>query len=56
LIKKYKDKPEAAIAVYNELNKFLVDKDIDNRDEMLNWFLIRNSELLEDMDLLKTRI
>jgi hypothetical protein len=42
--------------VYNELNKLLVDENIPERDNMLNWFLIKNSELLEDMELLKTRI
>ncbi len=57
LVKTYKDKPEAAVAVYNELNKFLVNnKDIENREEMLDWFLIKNSELLEDPELLKSRI
>lgn len=57
LVKTYKDKPEAAVAVYNELNKFLVNnKDIENREEMLDWFLIKNSELLEDPELLKTKI
>lgn len=57
LVKTYKDKPEAAVAVYNELNKFLANnKDIENREEMLDWFLIKNSELLEDPELLKTKI
>lgn len=57
LVKTYKDKPEAAVAVYNELNRFLTNNtDIENKEEMLDWFLIKNSELLEDPELLKTQI
>ena len=57
LVKTYKDKPEAAVAVYNELNRFLTNNtDIENKEEMLDWFLIKNWELLENPELLKTQI
>jgi len=57
LIKAYKDRPYAAVAVYNELATFFEWRpEIENKDDMLNWFLIKNSELLEDPEKLRQDI
>ncbi len=57
LVKSYKDNPVAQISAYNELNQFLKWRnDIENKDEMLNWFLLKNPDLLKNPEELKLNI
>lgn len=57
LVKSYKDNPVAQVAAYNELNQFLKwRKDIENKDDMLNWFLLKNPDLLKNPEELKLKI
>lgn len=57
LVKSYKDNPVAQVSAYNELNLFLKSRnDIENKDKMLNWFLIKNPDLLKNPEELKLKI